>query len=166
MTGSRAFKFSPEDYALPAVISGFEAGDLLASVFKLTQMIADRQPALYNEYIRLVKDEGNPAAQAMIPQVFGPGDSVWRGLGSVAKSGCASAVLTPISTVPGALALPQRKPKRFPAAAVPRSSAVSSHPGNARCLKPHVHQRTPWGPAWFPQKAPVLQLINTVNERM
>ena len=87
VTGSRAFKFLPEDYALPAVISGFEAGDLLASVFKLTQMIADRQPALYNEYIRLVKDEGNPAAQAMIRQVFEPGDSVWRGLGSVAKSG-------------------------------------------------------------------------------
>ena len=87
ITGSNAFSFLPEDYGLPAVVAGFEAADLLYSILKLMEMLADRKPALVNEYIRLVRPEGNPTARAMMAKVFEPEDSPWRGLGLVKNGG-------------------------------------------------------------------------------
>ena len=89
VTGAAAFAFLPRDYGLPAVVSGFEAGDILYSVWRLARMRAGGRPALENEYTRLVRDEGNPAAQAAMEQVFRPVPSVWRGLGTIPASGLA-----------------------------------------------------------------------------
>lgn len=89
VTGAAAFAFLPRDYGLPAVVSGFEAGDILYSVWRLARMRAGGRPALENEYTRLVRDEGNPAAQAAMEQVFRPVPSVWRGLGPIPASGLA-----------------------------------------------------------------------------
>ena len=89
ITGSAEFDFLPRDYGLPGVVCGFEAGDLLVSIERLTRMIAQGRPALYNEYVRLVREEGNPAALQGIRQVFEPEDSLWRGLGMVPDSGLA-----------------------------------------------------------------------------
>ena len=89
VTGAAAFAFLPRDYGLPAVVSGFEAGDILYSVWRLARMRAEGRPALENEYTRLVRDEGNPAAQAAMEQVFRPVPSVWRGLGPIPASGLA-----------------------------------------------------------------------------
>ena len=89
ITGASAFAFLPETYNLPAVVSGFEAGDILYSVWRLAQMHAEGRPALENEYTRLVRDAGNPAAQAAMAQVFEPVSSVWRGLGEIPASGLA-----------------------------------------------------------------------------
>ena len=89
ITGSSAFAFLPEEYGLPAVVSGFEAGDILYSVWRLAQMRAEGRPALVNEYSRLVRPGGNPAAQAAVARVFAPVASVWRGLGEIGASGLA-----------------------------------------------------------------------------
>ena len=89
ITGSDAFSFLPEDYSLPGVVAGFEPADLLYSVLSLMQMLAKRQPELKNEYIRLVKPEGNPAALALMDRVFSPASSDWRGLGRIPESGFA-----------------------------------------------------------------------------
>lgn len=89
ITGTGIFRFLPEGYGLGAVISGFEAADLLYSVYALVKMLADHRPCLKNEYIRLVKPEGNLAAQKLVSQVFTPCLSHWRGLGAVAYSGLA-----------------------------------------------------------------------------
>lgn len=89
VTGADAFAFLPRDYGLPAVVSGFEAGDVLYSVWKLVSMLADRAPALVNEYTRLVTPAGNPAALAAMDQVFIPYASLWRGLGQIPESGYA-----------------------------------------------------------------------------
>lgn len=89
ITGTHIFKFLPEEYGLGAVVSGFEAADLLYSVYVLVKMLADHAPCLKNEYIRLVKPEGNPAAQKLISRVFTPCISHWRGLGIVEHSGLA-----------------------------------------------------------------------------
>lgn len=89
ITGSRQFAFLPEEYGLPAVVSGFEAGDLVFSVLELARMLAENRPALLNEYTRLVKPEGNPLAQRVMNQVFEPCTSDWRGLGEVPESGLA-----------------------------------------------------------------------------
>lgn len=89
VTGADAFAFLPEDYRLPAVVSGFEAGDILYSVWRLVSMLSEGRPALENEYTRLVAPGGNPAALATIRQVFEPCSSLWRGLGEIPDSGYA-----------------------------------------------------------------------------
>lgn len=87
ITGADSFRFLPQDYRLPGVVAGFDAADLLYSILSLTEMIASGRPALKNEYTRLVRPDGNPAAQALIRQVFDPGPSDWRGLGLIDGSG-------------------------------------------------------------------------------
>ena len=63
------------------MVSGFEPADLLASVLELMRMIAAGQPRLTNEYTRLVRPEGNPAALALMEKVFCPASSDWRAWG-------------------------------------------------------------------------------------
>lgn len=87
--GAEGFSFLPEDYGLPGVVSGFEPADLLCSILELTEMIAARQPALKNEYTRLVRQKGNPAALALTEKVFSPSQADWRGLGHIEESGYA-----------------------------------------------------------------------------
>lgn len=87
--GSDAFSFLSNDYHLPGVVSGFEAGDLLYSILELTHMIASHQPALKNEYSRLVHSNGNPIAVQLIHDVFYPIANDWRGLGHIENSGYA-----------------------------------------------------------------------------
>ena len=89
ITGSQAFRFLPAAFGLPAVVSGFEAGDLVFSILELMRMLAYKKPDLVNEYRRLVKPEGNPAARQMIRQVFAPCASQWRGLGEIPEGGLA-----------------------------------------------------------------------------
>lgn len=89
VTGAEAFAFLPRDYGLPAVVSGFDAGDILYSVWRLVNMVCDGTPALANEYSRLVTAEGNAAARAVADRVFQPADSLWRGLGEIPASGLA-----------------------------------------------------------------------------
>lgn len=85
--GAEAFRFLPEEFGLPAVVSGFETGDLLGAVYALLRQIQERRPRLENEYIRAVQPRGNPAAQALMAQVLCPVDDVWRGLGPIPQSG-------------------------------------------------------------------------------
>ena len=85
--GADGFSFLPEDYQLPGVVSGFEPADLLYSILELTEMIAEKKPELKNEYIRLVRSGGNPAALSLVDRVFVPASSDWRGLGHIEESG-------------------------------------------------------------------------------
>lgn len=87
VTGEKAFAFLPDDYGLPGVISGFEPGDLLCAVAQLAKMLADKTPQLKNEYTRLVRPAGNPAALSLMEKVFCTGQSDWRGLGLITDSG-------------------------------------------------------------------------------
>ena len=85
--GADAFRFLPEEYGLPAVVAGFETGDLLTAVYRLLCQIRDGKPALENEYIRAVSPEGNPAARALMSQVLEERPDIWRGLGAIQESG-------------------------------------------------------------------------------
>lgn len=84
--GSDAFRFLPEQYGRSAVVAGFEAGDLLAAIAMLLGQL-QRGASLENEYTRAVSPGGNPAALAVMEQVFTPADDLWRGLGRIADSG-------------------------------------------------------------------------------
>lgn len=87
--GSDAFSFLTDDYHLPGVVSGFEPADLLYSILELMQMLAQDRPAVKNEYTRIVRPRGNPAAIALMDQIFRPVSSDWRGLGRIDASGYA-----------------------------------------------------------------------------
>ena len=89
VTGAQAFAFLPREYRLPAVVAGFEPGDLLCAICRLADMVRRGEPALENEYTRVVTQEGNPAALAAIGCVFTPAAAVWRGLGEIPESGLA-----------------------------------------------------------------------------
>lgn len=87
VTGAEAFSFLPREFGLPAVVSGFEPADLVYSVCRLADMLARREPALENEYTRLVGWEGNLPALKAVEEVFRPVSSLWRGLGEIGESG-------------------------------------------------------------------------------
>ena len=87
ITGADAFSFLPEEFSLPAVVSGFEPGDILFSIYRLVTMLYEKNPQLENEYTRLVKKEGNPAAKTLLEHVFSKGTGNWRGLGRIPESG-------------------------------------------------------------------------------
>lgn len=87
--GADAFGFLPEQYGLPAVVAGFEPGDLLYAVYALLRQIKDGAPRLENEYTRAVSAAGNEAALAVLEQVLEPRADLWRGLGLIPNSGLA-----------------------------------------------------------------------------
>lgn len=85
--GAEAFRFLPEEYALPAVVAGFETGDLLAALYRLARQLERGEARLENEYTRAVSPGGNPAALSALEQVLEPCSDVWRGLGELPESG-------------------------------------------------------------------------------
>lgn len=87
ITGENGFRFLAEDYGIPSVISGFEAEDILISVYRLARQIHEGRAALENEYSRAVSAEGNTAALSVMKEMFEPGDDLWRGLGRIEGSG-------------------------------------------------------------------------------
>ena len=87
ITGEEGFRFLAEEYAIPAVISGFEPEDILASVFLLLSQIREGRARLENEYTRAVSKEGNALARTVMHDVLLPRDDSWRGLGLVKGSG-------------------------------------------------------------------------------
>jgi len=85
--GSDAWSFLPRDYGVPTVVAGFEAVDVLIAIDAILEMLVRRRPALINEYRRVVRPEGNPAAKRVMREVFEPFDAYWRGIGVVPSSG-------------------------------------------------------------------------------
>lgn len=87
ITGSEAFRFLPDKYKIPAVVSGFKTEDIAASVYELCRQISCGSPSLCNEYSRAVLRDGNTAAQDIMDEVFISCGSEWRGLGNIPMSG-------------------------------------------------------------------------------
>ena len=87
--GEEGFEFLPRDYALPAVISGFEPEDILSSVYLLCRQLAEGKSLVQNEYRRAVAPQGNPLARAMMEKCFEARRDLWRGLGAIEQSGLA-----------------------------------------------------------------------------
>lgn len=72
---------------VPQVISGFEASDIIVSIYMLLKQIAENRAEVENQYTRLVRPEGNPKARELINEVFEVGDAYWRGIGKIPNSG-------------------------------------------------------------------------------
>ena len=87
--GEKGFRFLPEEYGIPAVIIGFEPGDIIRSLNMLLDQIRGGRAETENEYTRAVRPEGNPQALAVMEELFEAAESRWRGLGYIEGSALA-----------------------------------------------------------------------------
>jgi hydrogenase expression/formation protein HypD len=69
------------------VITGFTAEDVLVGIYMLLCQIRDGRKEVENEYVRLVKKDGNPIALKAIFDEFVISDGNWRGFGIIPNSG-------------------------------------------------------------------------------
>ncbi len=85
--GTEPYRFLAKDYGIPAVVAGFEPGDILQALLMLVGRIAGGEPGVDNQYIRAVSPRGNSRAQEVMRRVFEPRDALWRGMGTIPASG-------------------------------------------------------------------------------
>ncbi len=76
-----------EKYRVPIVVTGFEPVDLLQGMLMVVRQLENGASKLENQYSRVVKPEGNPAARKLIREVFQLHDQEWRGIGRIPNSG-------------------------------------------------------------------------------
>jgi len=74
-------------YGKAAAIAGFEPLDILQALLFLAECKRDGVASVVNLYRRVVRDEGNAKARAMMAEVFAPADALWRGIGLIPGSG-------------------------------------------------------------------------------
>lgn len=76
-----------ERFAMPIVVTGFEPVDLLLGIHACIRQLEEGRTEVENLYARWARADGNPAARAVLDQVFRVCDRPWRGLGVIANSG-------------------------------------------------------------------------------
>ncbi|MFH1964879.1 MAG: hydrogenase formation protein HypD [Acidobacteriota bacterium] len=76
-----------EKYHVPIAVTGFEPVDILDGILSVVQQLEKGEGRVENRYSRVVKKEGNPAARALINNVFEVSDRSWRGIGLIPESG-------------------------------------------------------------------------------
>ncbi len=74
-------------YRVPIVVTGFEPFDILQGIFMAVKQLEEGKYLIENQYSRVVRREGNKAAQELIHQVFETCDRKWRGIGEIPGSG-------------------------------------------------------------------------------
>jgi len=85
--GSKPYEFLSEQYHIPQVIAGFEPLDLLMAAWMLTRQLKKQESLVENEYTRVVDQDGNTKAKALIDSVFEECNVKWRGFPVIPKSG-------------------------------------------------------------------------------
>lgn len=76
-----------ERFRVPIVVTGFEPLDILEGVRRAVRQLERGEHTVDNAYARAVRPEGNPAARAMLEDVFEVTDRAWRGIGVIPDSG-------------------------------------------------------------------------------
>jgi len=85
--GLAPFAFIPSRYGKPIVVAGFEPADVLQSIVMILQQIERNQPAVENQYARVVRAEGNPKALEILSATMELRPHFeWRGLGFISQS--------------------------------------------------------------------------------
>jgi hydrogenase expression/formation protein HypD len=74
-------------YKVPIVPTGFEPVDILNGILKTVQLLEQGTPGVENQYLRVVRARGNPAARAVVDEVYEVCDRKWRGIGNIPNSG-------------------------------------------------------------------------------
>ncbi|MEM9835822.1 MAG: hydrogenase formation protein HypD [Bacteroidota bacterium] len=85
--GTSEYQPLVEAYNIPMVVTGFEPLDLLQGILMVVKQLEAGKAVLENQYSRMVRPEGNPAAIEAIRRVFAVTDLTWRGLSEIPDSG-------------------------------------------------------------------------------
>jgi hydrogenase expression/formation protein HypD len=85
--GTRQYPPLAAAHRVPIVITGFEPLDLLEGIRRAVVQLEEGRAEVENAYPRVVSEAGNPAAQAVIAEVFATTDRAWRGIGTIPDSG-------------------------------------------------------------------------------
>jgi len=75
------------EFKAPIVVTGFEPVDILEGLHRCLRQLESGRAEVENAYARVVRAGGNPAARAIVDEVFEVVDRSWRGLGSIPGSG-------------------------------------------------------------------------------
>ena len=87
VTGTRPYGFLADEAHKPGVVAGFTPLAILRAVWRLVRQTADGAARIENEYGSVVREEGNPAALAILARVYEEAADEWRGLGVIERSG-------------------------------------------------------------------------------
>ena len=85
--GTAEYEDVARRHSIPIAIAGFEPVDLLSGVLAVVQRLEAGEPGVSISYAHAVRPEGNSAARATVDEVFEVTDQVWRGIGTIPKSG-------------------------------------------------------------------------------
>jgi hydrogenase expression/formation protein HypD len=85
--GTEEYPGLAERFGVPIVVTGFEPLDILEGIRRTVLQLEQGRHELENAYQRAVPAEGNPAAKAMLADVFEVTDRAWRGIGVIPGSG-------------------------------------------------------------------------------
>jgi hydrogenase expression/formation protein HypD len=87
VVGQRPYRFVSAQYGKPLVTAGFEPLDILQAIAMLLTQIREGRCEVENQYARVVREEGNPRALAVLGEVFELRPHFeWRGLGFISQS--------------------------------------------------------------------------------
>lgn len=85
--GVEAYQPLAAYYGTPMVVTGFEPVDVLRGILACVRQLERGEARVENAYERAVPEAGNPAAQAVLRDVFEVTDRAWRGIGVIPASG-------------------------------------------------------------------------------
>lgn len=85
--GLKDYRALEEKYHKSFVVGGFTYAALLRALTDLVLLASEGKSAVWNDYESVVCDEGSPAAQKILDEVFTKEDAMWRGLGCLPDSG-------------------------------------------------------------------------------
>ncbi|MFD9686608.1 hydrogenase formation protein HypD [Kitasatospora sp. NPDC059088] len=85
--GTEEYPELAERHRVPIVVTGFEPLDILEGIRRTVRQLERGEHTVDNAYPRAVRPEGNPAARAMLEDVFEVTDRAWRGIGVIPQSG-------------------------------------------------------------------------------
>ncbi len=74
-------------HRIPIVVTGFEPLDILEGVARAVAQLERGESRVEIQYRRAVRREGNPAARALVHEVFESADRPWRGIGVLPDGG-------------------------------------------------------------------------------
>ena len=85
--GVRPYRWIARDHGKPVVVSGFEPLDILQGIYLILRQLAEGRSEVENQYTRVVRDGGNPAALNAIAETMELRSTFeWRGLGFISQS--------------------------------------------------------------------------------
>lgn len=87
ITGLVEYDALAAQFQVPIVVTGFEPLDLLEGIFRCVRMLESSRWGVENQYARVVRADGSPAARKVIEEVFQVTNRTWRGIGVIPQSG-------------------------------------------------------------------------------